>query len=94
MFRRMAYAAGLLLIAPINNAVASEEFPVPVVKMEKCFGLPDAKPKECAADPDSEDCKMSESKAKDGTEFKYVLIGSCVKQGGTLLMTTHPKPQK
>lgn len=94
MFRRIVYAAGLLFIAQINNALASEEFPVPVVKMEKCFGLPDAKPHECAADPDSEACKTSESKAKDGTEFKYVPIGSCAKQGGTLLMNKQPKPQK
>ena len=99
MFRRIAYAAGLLLIAHINNAVASEELPeflvvFPQAEMEKCFGLADAKPQECATDPDSEDCKTSEKKAKDGTEFKYVPIGSCGKQGGTLMMTTHPKPQK
>ena len=98
MFRKMAYAAGLLLIAQ-TNAVASEELPdfliaQPQAEMEKCFALSDAKPKECAADPDSDDCKTSENKAKDGTEFKYVPRGTCTKQGGSLMMAQRPKPQK
>jgi uncharacterized membrane protein len=97
MLKRVACAAGFFLLAPF--AVASEVLPDllivgPQAEMEKCFALPDAKPKECAVDPDSEDCKAAEKKPKDGTEFKYVRRGSCTKQGGELVMNKRPKPQK
>jgi uncharacterized membrane protein len=102
----MVCFAGCLFLAQITYAGASDEvLPVasgamqdsiaetPQVEMEKCFALSDARPKECAADPDSEECKASEAKGKDGTEFKYVPRGTCIKQGGSLWMTQRPESQ-
>jgi uncharacterized membrane protein len=105
MFRRVGYVAWILFLVQISHAVASDEVPAatqalsgsvaeaPQVEMEKCFGLPDARPKECAADPDSDECRESEERGKDGTEFKYVLRGTCVRQGGSSVMAKRPEPQ-
>lgn len=102
----MAYAAGFLFLAQIAHAVASDEVAAtvrgtfqeyyakaPQVEMEKCFALPDARPKECA-EPDSDECRAAEEKGKDGTEFKYVPRGTCVKLGGRSMMAKRPEPQK
>ena len=109
MLRKTAYAAGLLLLvlAQLTHATASDEAraaspqtlrdlfaATPQVEWEKCFALPDAKPKECAADPDSDDCKEAEKKPKDGTEFKYVPVGTCLKHGGKSVMAQRHEPQK
>jgi uncharacterized membrane protein len=107
MFRRVAFAAGVLLCAQIGSAVAGEDTPqltpedfqrllvvVPPAPMEKCFGLPDVKTMECNADPDSDECTASKKKPKDGKEFKYVPRDTCVSQGGQTVMAKHPKPQK
>ena len=107
MFKKMAYVAGLLFLAQITHAVASDEeqaaaprtlqdsfAETPQVEWEKCFALPDARPKECAADPDSDECKAAEEKGKDGTEFKYVQRGTCLKQGGKSMMAVRHEPQK
>lgn len=99
MFKKTACAAGFLLLVQLNNTVASQTLPdfsavTPQAEMEKCFALPDAKSKECVADPASDECKASEKKPKDGTEFKYVRVGSCTKQGGQTMMAKQPKPQK
>jgi uncharacterized membrane protein len=94
----MAYAAGFLFLAQLTHAVA-QALPDPVaetpqVEMEKCFALPDARPKECAADPDSDECRAAEEQGKDGTEFKYVPRGTCSRLGGSPVMAQRPKPQK
>ncbi|MTV37562.1 BufA1 family periplasmic bufferin-type metallophore [Duganella radicis] len=109
MLVKTASSAGFLLLVlmHINHATASEEAQsapaeeVPYfltvgaqAEMEKCFGLANAKSKECVADADSDDCKVSEKKSKDGSEFTYVPRDSCVKQGGQKVMTKRPKPQK
>jgi uncharacterized membrane protein len=94
----MAYAAGFLFLAQLTVA-AAQALPdsvaeTPQVEMEKCFALPDARPKECAADPDSDECREAEQKGKDGTEFKYVPRGTCARLGGSPVMAQRPKPQK
>lgn len=109
MVRKTTCATGCLLLflvqitaAAVSQetpSVAAEEMPYFLTvgvqaKLEKCFGLPDAKPKECVADANSDDCKASEKKPKDGTEFQYVPRDSCVKQGGQKVMVKRPKPQK
>lgn len=100
MFRKTACAVGFLLVTQIGSSAASSDeqpyylIPSAQADMEKCFALPDARSKECVAAPDSDDCAVSEKQAKDGTEFKYVPLGSCVKQGGKKVMEKRPKPQK
>jgi len=107
MFKKIAYAAGFLFLTQITHAVASDEgqapaprtlldlfAEIPQVEWEKCFVLLDARPKECAADPDSDECKAAEEKGKDGTEFKYVPRGTCIKHGGSPMMAQWHEPQK
>lgn len=107
MLKKIAYAAGISCLVQITHAVASDEVPAaapwtlqnsagetPQVQWEKCFALPDARPKECATDPNSDECKAAEAKGKDGTEFKYVPRGTCVKQGGSPMMSQRHEPQK
>jgi len=106
MFRKVACIAGFLVLAQIAHAVASDEVPAaasqdlpsvlvkgPEAEMEKCFGLPDAKSKECAVDPDSDECKASQEKPADGTEFTYVHRGTCTKRGGQLMMPFRSQQQ-
>lgn len=106
MLRNLVCVAGFLLMAQITHAVASDAVPAsapktfqeyyakaPQVEMEKCFALPDARPKECA-NPDSDECRAAEEKGKDGTEFKYVPRGTCVKLGGRSMMAKRPEPKK
>jgi hypothetical protein len=106
MLKRIAYAAGFLLLVPIHDsAVAQEGPPAPprdlsylfVVnkpsEMEKCYGLPDGRPKECAVDEDSSDCKNAEKRPKDGTEFKYVPRDTCEKLGGEKFLIKRSKPK-
>ncbi|MRV73763.1 DUF2282 domain-containing protein [Duganella sp. FT92W] len=107
MFKKIVYVTGFLFLAQITHAIASDEVQAappqtlrdlfaatPQVEWEKCFALPDAKPKECAADPDTDECKAAEQKPKDGTEFKYVRRGTCIKQGGKSMMAQRHEPQK
>jgi uncharacterized membrane protein len=107
MFRRMTYVAGLVFLTQITHAVASDETPVaasqalpyylvkgPEAKMEKCFGLSDAKPKECAMASDSDSCKAAQERPKDGTEFTYVPRGTCAKRGGQMTMPIRLRQQK
>jgi uncharacterized membrane protein len=107
MLKRIAFAAAFLLSIQICNVVVAQEAP-PVTledlsylfivneqaEMEKCYGLPDGKPKECAADSDSDDCHNAEKKPKDGSEFKYVPRDACAKLGGEKFLTKHSKPKK
>jgi hypothetical protein len=75
MLKRIAYAAGFLLLAQIHNAAVAQEASSAAdqdlsylfvvneqAPMEKCYGLPDGKPKECAMDEDSSDCKDAEKR--------------------------------
>lgn len=107
MFRKMVCVVGFLFLAQINNVFASDEVPPatsqdlpdflvkrPEAEMEKCFELPDAKSKECIADSDSDDCKASKKRPKNGTEFTYVPRETCAKRGGQIMMTVRSQPQK
>jgi len=107
MSRGLICAAGFFLAAHLINAVASEEeasidpekfaelLVVPrQAEMEKCFGLPDVKTAECNGDDGSEECRASEKRPKDGSEFKYVPRETCTRLGGQKMMAKHPKPQK
>ena len=106
MFKKIGCVAGFLFLAQITHAVASDEgqdaaprtlhelfAETPQVEWEKCFALLDCRPKVCAADPDSDECKAAEEKGKDGTEFKYVPVGTCLKQGGKPMMARRHEPQ-
>jgi len=107
MFKRIAFSAALLLLSQICNVVVAQEAPTVTLEdlsylfvvneqaeMEKCYGLPDGKPKECAVDSDSEDCHDAEKKPKDGSEFKYVPRDACTKLGGEKFLTKRSNPKK
>jgi hypothetical protein len=106
MLKRIAYIAGFVLLVQIHSGAAAQEATPPIPpdlsylfvvnqqsEMEKCYGLPDGKPKECAADEDSSDCKDAEKRPKDGTEFKYVPRDTCAKQGGEKFLIKRSKPK-
>lgn len=76
-------ASKLLLASALTAVVAmSATTPAFAASKEKCYGVAMAGKNDCAANGHS--CAGHAKMDKDGSEWKYVAAGSCVKMGGTL----------